>query len=617
MNDKSTKTIFFFILDILTPPALVFTWYNELFMRSQILKFTILIILGVLFLKIGPSVLADINSDCQNESAAQIVAEGKTDTCTQILKNIADSISVANTTNQKNLTQLQSQLSNLTSRITALSDQLQKTAVDINLREEKMAYTKELFNQKARDQYTFLRLYDPISPFIFSDTASQAFQEISLRQKAADADRKSLDQYAQDLIKLKNDEDSLQKSKDALTSAQKQVSDKANFLAGEVAKASAYLATLSAKQEAFLAAKLDSLGLSRSAYNMKGGCSSDISPFKDPGFPSAIGFFTFGVPNRIGLNQFGAKGRAEAGQNAQTILSAYYNADYTTGYSQSVPIHVVGTNEFGESIDSNWSIEDYLIHLYEMPTDFPQEALRAQAIAARSFALAYTNNGGSSICPSQQCQVVKNGAHGSDAWTQAVHDTAGIVITSGGTPIKAWFSSTHGGYAYTSADIGWSSTPWTKRLQDTTGGINSFSDLSGNAYDKSSPVFYCDWGSRAAYNKTAWLTSGEVADIANVILLAKADGSTQDHLTQVDKPNPDGVDTWDAGTVKSKLLEKGITPLDSASDVSISADFGSGKTTTVTIDGKSFDGQDFKTYFNLRAPSNIQIVGPLFNVEKR
>ena len=123
-------------------------------MRSQILKFTILIILGVLFLKIGPSVLADINSDCQNESAAQIVAEGKTDTCTQILKNIADSISVANTTNQKNLTQLQSQLSNLTSRITALSDQLQKTAVDINLREEKMAYTKELFNQKARDQYT-------------------------------------------------------------------------------------------------------------------------------------------------------------------------------------------------------------------------------------------------------------------------------------------------------------------------------------------------------------------------------------------------------------------------------------------------------------------------------
>ena len=194
--------------------------------------------------------------------------------------------------------------------------------------------------------------------------------------------------------------------------------------------------------------------------------------------------------------------------------------------------------------------------------------------------------------------------------------TRGIVMTNGGAPIKAWFSSTHGGYAYTSADIGWSGTPWTKRMTDATGGISGFSDLMGSAYDKSSPVFYCDWGSRAGYNKTAWLKPDEVADIVNIILLAKADGSTQQHLTQLDKPNPDGVDTWDAGKVKSELNSRGITPLESVSNVSISADFGSGKTTNVTIDGKSFDGQDFKTYFNLRAPSNIQIVGPLFNVER-
>jgi len=588
-------------------------------MGKQIFKLLIFVVLAVvtLFFLKTTIAFAITAQECLDKNLNDLSA-GDQDWCYNTgIPQLLAPIQAANETNKQNLSSLQKQLSDISARINLFLDQLQKTQADINLREEKMAYTKELFNQKARDQYTFLRLYDPISPFIFSDTASQAFQEISLRQKAADADRKSLDQYAEDLIKLKNDEDSLQKSKDALTSVQKQVSEKANFLAGEVAKANAYLATLSAKQEAFLAAKLDSLGLSRSAYNMKGGCSSDISPFKDPGFSPVIGFFTFGVPNRVGLNQFGAKGRAEAGQNAQAILSAYYNADYTTGYSQSVNIHVVGTNEFGESIDSNWNIEDYLTHLYEMPTDFPQEALKAQAIAARSFALAYTNNGSGSICPSQQCQVVKVGAHGGDNWTQAVHDTAGVVLTNGGTPIKAWFSSTHGGYAYTSADIGWSSTPWTKRLQDTTGGIGGFSDLFNNAYDKSSSVFYCDWGSRAAYSKTAWLTPSEVADIANVILLAKTDGSTQDHLTQIDKPNPDGVDTWDADRVKSELASRGITPLDSASDVSVGADFGSGKTTTVTVNGRSFDGQDFKTYFNLRAPSNIQIVGPLFNVEKR
>jgi peptidoglycan hydrolase CwlO-like protein len=595
-----------------------FTIYNLQFtFNSRISKLLIFIVLAVLtlfFLK-TTVVFAISAQECLSKNVSDL-SSGDQDWCYNIgIPQLLAPIQSANEKNKQDLSALQKQLSSISARINSFLDQLKKTQADINLREEKMAYTKELFNQKARDQYTFLRLYDPISPFIFSDTASQAFQEISLRQKAADADRKSLDQYAQDLIKLKNDEDSLQKSKDALTSAQKLVSDKANFLAGEVAKASAYLATLSAKQQSFLAAKLESLGLSRSAYNMKGGCSSDINPFKDPGFSPSYAFFSFGVPNRIGLNQFGAKGRAEAGQNAETILKTYYNADYTTGYNQSINIHVTGTNEFGQSFNDTWNIDDYLKHLYEMPTNWNSEALKAQAIAARSFALAYTNNGGGSICPSQQCQVVKKELN-DGAWQSAVDATRGIVMTNGGTPIKAWFSSTHGGYAYTSGDIGWSNTGWTKRLQDSTGGINSFSDLFNNAYDKNSPVFYCDWGSRAAYNKTAWLKPEEVADVANIILLAKADGSTQDHLTQIDKPNPDGVDTWDAGRVKGELGSRGITPLDSASDVSVGADFAGGKTTTVTINGRSFDGQDFKTYFNLRAPSNIQIVGPLFNVEK-
>ena len=388
-------------------------------------------------------------------------------------------------------------------------------------------------------------------------------------------------------------------------------------MAGEVAKANAYLASLSARQESFIAAKLASLGLSRSAYNLGGGCSSDINPFKSPGFSPAFGFFTFGVPNRIGLNQYGAAGRANAGQNYNQILNAYYNANITTGYSTGIMIHVVGTNEYGESINTNWSIEDYLLHLYEMPASFPAEALKAQAIAARSFALAYTNNGAGSICPSQQCQVVKTEAHGSDAWTQAVHDTAGIVLTSGGSPIKAWFSATHGGYAYTSADIGWSSTPYTKRLVDASGPVNSFSDLMNNAYDKDSPIFYCDWGGRSSYNGTAWLTGAEVADIANVTMLAEKDSSTEPHLYQVDKPNPEGTDTWDSGRVKSELSSRGGSPIDSATSVSENVDFTNGKTTSVVINGQTINADDFKNYFDLRAPSNIQIVGPLYNIEIR
>jgi peptidoglycan hydrolase-like amidase len=193
-------------------------------------------------------------------------------------------------------------------------------------------------------------------------------------------------------------------------------------------------------------------------------------------------------------------------------------------------------------------------------------------------------------------------------------------MVQGGNPIKAWFSSTHGGYVHSSGDIGWSGTSWTKNAQDASGNIGSFSDLKNNAYDKDSPWFYCDWGSRSGYGGTAWLKSDEVADIANVLLLVQNDGGTKEHLYQPDKPNLAGTETWDAARVKQELQNRNIAPFSSVSNVSVDADFGSGKTNSVTISGnktQNFSGSDFKTYFNLRAPANIQIVGPLYNVEQK
>ena len=592
---------------------------NQFFkkIKPSILIIFVVVVTFTFYLLTFTFVKADINSDCQNEDPVQIVAEGKTDQCTQILGGIAASISSANATNQKNLSALQAQLNNLNSRLKALSNQLTLTQKNITKRETDMGFTQKVLEQKTRDYYTFLRLYDPVTLFLFSDSASQAFQKLSLRQKTESSNVDSIEQYVTEIEDLKNSQASLQKSEVSLSVVQQQISTQTSFLAGEVAKANAYLANLSARQESFIAAKLASLGLSRSAYNLGGGCSSDINPYKAPSFSGPeFAFFTFGVPNRVGMDQYGAKGRAEAGQSAETILKAYYNADYTSGYSQSINIHVVGKNEYGQTFNDTYNIDDYLKHLYEMPTSFPTEALKAQAIAARSYALSYTNNGAGSICPSQQCQVVKKELNNS-SWQDAVDATRGIVMTSGGNPIKAWFSATHGGYEYTSADIGWAATAWTKRLTDTTGSVGSFSDLTNNAYDRESPIFYCDWGGRSSQNGTAWLSGTDLADIVNAVLLVEKDGSTKSHLYQPDKPNPEGTDTWDTGRVKSELSSRGGSPIDNVTDVSVGVDFGTGRTTTVTVNGQSINGDDFKNYFDLRAPSNIQIVGPLYNIEKR
>ncbi len=112
-----------------------------------------------------------------------------------------------------------------------------------------------------------------------------------------------------------------------------------------------------------------------------------------------------------------------------------------------------------------------------------------------------------------------------------------------------------------------------------------------------------------------------MADIANVIMLVQKDQSTIANVYQVDASNPAGRETWSADKVKQELRNRGGNPFNSVSGVSVSADFGSGKTTSVTVSGdagsQTFGGSDFKTYFDQRAPGNIQIVGPLYNVERR
>lgn len=519
----------------------------------------------------------------------------------QIQREI-DALTPAHEQNKTELSNLRNQIASLNKKIEGVSALIQKNENDILGREEDLGFAKILFEEKTQNHYRFIRLYDPIMPFLASSDATDAFREANFRSRAADEDRKTMEQYAADLVELNNDKEVLVRNQASLASLKSQVTDKASFLSGEVEKVESYLADLSSKQQELLAAKFASAPVPLLAYTSLGGCSSDIG--KDPGFSPRYGFFSYGVPNKTGMNQYGAKGRAEAGQNFEQILGAYYKdysiIDYGTGYT----ITVNGTNEYGQTFSSEtFNIEEYLKHLYEMPTNWHPEALKAQAIAARSYALARTNNGQSSIPPNQTGQVVKKELNSSE-WINAVNSTVGKVMVQGGSPVSAWYSSTHGGVVLTSGQIGWSSTPWTKQAIDTTSGSSgSFSDLESNAYDKSSPWFHCDWGYRSEYNSTAWLKADEVVDIVNSYILWELDNSTITHLSQTDKPTSD---TWDAGKVRQEIASRGGSSTSSISSIDVGWDSG-GISRTISVNGRSFDAQKFKNLFNLRAPANIQI----------
>ena len=538
-----------------------------------------------------------------------------------------DSLSKALSESQKATKPLESDLAKLKSQFAVVQKKILVIEIDLNNKEKQQnkaeknfVIQKGILDKRVAEHYKNIKRSSvSIINLLVADNLPLSIQQYFYQKKVTDNDKQTILRIVFQIKALEEAKKQLNNDKIKLTEAKKKIDSQSTFLAQEIGKAKTYqsqlsskIAQLSAKQQQLIAQKLAGLNIPRSAGTSMGGCRDDRDV--DPGFSPRIAFYTYGVPNRVGLNQYGAKGRAEAGQNEEQILRAYYdNFELKKDYSADININVDGHGTF--------NIEDYVKRIYEMPESWNIAALKAQAIAARSYALAYTNNGAGSICTTQQCQVFKPDPKGG-AWEQAVNETRGWVMVSGGNPVKAWYSSTHGGFVLKTGEIGWSDTSWTKHSADTTNGsIGSFSDLQNNAYDKSSPWFYCDWGSRSQYNKTAWLKADEVADIVNVILLAQKDSSTIEHLYQPDKSNPAGTDTWDANRVKTELKNRGGNPFNNISGVSVSADFSGYRTTNVSLSGDagsaSFDGREFKDWFNLRAPANIQIVGQLYNVEKR
>lgn len=456
----------------------------------------------------------------------------------------------------------------------------------------------------------------------------QALREVMLQKSVTEKNKQSILEIFTFMTQTEEQKNLLENEKRRLSDTTSYLDNQSKKLEGVIGEAKEYqksisnkIASLSAKQQQLLAAKLGSLNLPTSLGAGPLFCTDDRK--LDPGFGEGFAAFTFGIPHRVGMNQYGALGRAKSGQDYKTILNTYFNNIRLE--CRSSPSKKINVKGFGEV-----EVEQYLKGIYEMPASWPLEALKAQVIAARSYAMSYTGWGSKEICTTQACQVYKGGSKGGD-WEKAVNETGsascsdgqGLVMISNDTNdvVTGWFASTSGGYTFMSADVGWSNKPWTKRVRDTEGEIGSFDDLFARAFDRESPCFYAAQGARKEFGKSAWLKPEELADIVNVLMLAKSDTSTQNHLSQLDKPNPDGTDTWDVERVKSELRSRGQTPFNRISSANVAVDFGVGRVTSVTFSGDggthSFDGQEFRTFFNLRAPASIQIVGPLYRFERR
>ncbi len=98
-------------------------------------------------------------------------------------------------------------------------------------------------------------------------------------------------------------------------------------------------------------------------------------------------------------------------------------------------------------------MEDYLRGVVpnEMgPGVYPElQALKAQAVAARTYIVANLGlygDDGFDVCDSAQCQVYKGAGTEHPLTDQAVDETRGMILTYGGRPINALYTSTCGGH---------------------------------------------------------------------------------------------------------------------------------------------------------------------------
>jgi SpoIID/LytB domain protein len=97
------------------------------------------------------------------------------------------------------------------------------------------------------------------------------------------------------------------------------------------------------------------------------------------------------------------------------------------------------------------AVQKYLWGLAEVPSSWPQEALRAQAVAARTYLVAKASNGAYRLTTTTADQVYrgwsKESTDAGRSWARAVDATRGqVLVDSRGRGITAMYSSSMGGF---------------------------------------------------------------------------------------------------------------------------------------------------------------------------
>lgn len=515
----------------------------------------------------------------------------------EINKQIADLTEALNQSKAAT-TPLEDQVESIRGRIAFIENDVVTKEKNINKGYEDLKNQTDKLNSAIRNYYIKSYYNSPILIFLTGNNASTITQVLAFQKATADQDKEIITNIALTINDLERKKAALEDEKVKLAST------KANLdkVIGEAKDYQTVLgkqiADLSARQQEIINSRSGQFTASIGDSDLADDYKASIKGFRESAPSGYFAVFSFGAyTHRKGMSQYGARGRAQQGQSANQILQAYYGKE-PVGKDTGGDIQVDGYGSM--------NFEDkYLMGIAEMPSSWHAEALKAQAIAARTYAYRYKAEG-RSICTTEACQVYRDDKANNppDAWRQAVQDTKGQVLED----VVTYYASTHGGFA---SPIGWDTT-------DGSGGSN-FVD---KAWDKvgGSPWLYKAWytqsysvNSDKCGRDNPWLNPEEMADIVNAAIGLKTGGIDTSRITPVT------TSCW-GGDPYSMSELRSIVPGSINSATSVSVTQGNGNTSSVTINGVTLSGDEFKKAFNLRAPGRLSIPQSgfaFFNVEKK
>ena len=352
--------------------------------------------------------------------------------------------------------------------------------------------------------------------------------------------------------------------------------------------------------------------------------TTQLKYFRDNAPVGTFGIFSFGAStHRNGMSQYGALERAQQGQSYEDILKDYYpGITLDKNYSEPVNIKILGWGENCGGADKYYNetiaFSTYMNRIYEMSPSWDIEAVKAQTVASRSYAIAYTSSGGS-IPPSQSGQVYKD-CNNTSTWMNIVNATKNQVLVSGGTAYKAFFAAVHGGWSNTlnAYDVVAGSEEWYTRAWEARSGVNWF---YMNWYQRKTKDGYVSCSTKP----NPWLSGEELADILNAykywMSLGTSNIDINPRLVPIDAQQcwGDRANPYSWSEMKGKVdnpIKKVLSATTTNSNgwttgLQFAIKLESGATSTFTISGTTTNGTlktlAFRDIFNLRAPAYFSI----------